>query len=112
MILDNADDADVFFSQKESGDVLSSFLPKTGPGNILITSRSSDVAERLIGSHKSLVKIPRMDEPQAVQLFKNKLDADPDLDDATDLVKALDHIPLAIFQAAACINRRAPRMSI
>ena len=112
MILDNADDADVFFSQKEGNDVLASFLPKTGPGKILVTSRSSDVAERLTGSHKSVIQLPQMDEPQALQLFRNKLDAEPEVNDAKTLINAMDLIPLAITQAAAYINRRAPRVSV
>lgn len=112
MILDNADDSDVFFSSTEGTDVLASFLPKTGPGKVLVTSRSSDFAGKLTRGHKSVVKIPEMDDQQALQLIRNKLEVEFEDEDAANLVKALDSIPLAITQAAAYINRRAPRVSV
>lgn len=111
MILDKADDGDVFFSQ-EGEDVLASWLPKTGPGKILITSRSFSVAEKLTGSRKSTMTVPRMEKSEALQLFRNKLDVECDDGEAADLVNMLDLIPLAISQAAAYINRRLPRASV
>ncbi|KAH7140976.1 hypothetical protein EDB81DRAFT_799265 [Dactylonectria macrodidyma] len=131
MVLDNVDDVNVFYpshaadADKTSHDPsdasfvevslkqpLASFLPKRHNGVILVTSRSLDAAERLTGSHKSIHKVSPMDGAQALQLLQHKLDVDFDEDDAAGLLQALDHIPLAITQAAAYINRRAPRMSV
>lgn len=111
MILDNADDGDVFFS-REGEEVLASWLPKTGPGKILITSRNFSVAERLTGSRKSTTEIPRMEESESLQLFKNKIDVECGDDEMIELINMLDLIPLATTQAAAYINRRSPRASV
>uniref|UniRef100_A0A0D2YHZ4 Uncharacterized protein n=1 Tax=Fusarium oxysporum (strain Fo5176) TaxID=660025 RepID=A0A0D2YHZ4_FUSOF len=53
-----------------------------------------------------------MDDAQGLQLFQNKLNGDFDRDAATDVLWALNYIPLAITQAAAYINRRAPCVSV
>ncbi|KAL1864824.1 hypothetical protein Plec18167_009618 [Paecilomyces lecythidis] len=117
MILDNADNPDVFFSRKSSAgsgqESMASFLPKTDRGKILITSRTLNAAEKLTGSHKLIQTVPIMNSSEALQLLQNKLSDGSYCDDAaTSLVRALDFIPLAIDQAAAFINRRAPRVSI
>ncbi|KAF9766796.1 hypothetical protein IL306_000734 [Fusarium sp. DS 682] len=130
MILDNADDVNLFYPIHISGaeavtglahentiaktdqQPLAAYLPKRRNGTILITSRGMDAAERLTGSHKAVYRVSTMDEAQGLQLFQNKLDGDFDSDAATDLLRALDYIPLAITQAAAYINRRAPRVSV
>ncbi|SCO87692.1 uncharacterized protein FRV6_11819 [Fusarium oxysporum] len=130
MILDNADDVNLFYPihiseakavaglahestmAKADQQPLAAYLPKRRNGSILITSRSMDAAERLTGSHKAVYRVSTMDEAQGLQLFQNKLDGDFDSDAVTDLLRALDYIPLAITQAAAYINRRAPRISI
>ncbi|KAH7119278.1 hypothetical protein EDB81DRAFT_667230, partial [Dactylonectria macrodidyma] len=93
---------------------LAVFLPKCRNGIILATSRSMDAAEKLTGtgSHKAVYRISAVDKAQALQLFCNKLQGDSDKNAAADLLRALDYIPLAITQAAAYINRRAPRISV
>lgn len=134
MILDNADDVTVFYPKQGVGQdktpdrpnrptsanhppsnaqpPLASFLPKSRNGKVVITSRSIDASERLAGSHKNIFRVLAMDQDQALQLFRNKLKKQHDEDGAADLLRALDYIPLAVTQAAAYINRRAPRMSI
>ncbi|KAH6870948.1 hypothetical protein B0T10DRAFT_533703 [Thelonectria olida] len=102
MVLDSVDDVNLFYSSSSSGRdetrPLAVFLPKRRNGTILVTSRSMDAAEKLTGGHKAL--------------FRNKLQGDFDENAAADLLHALDYIPLAITQAAAYINRRAPRISV
>ncbi|KAG7402993.1 Kinesin light chain [Fusarium oxysporum f. sp. rapae] len=130
MILDNVDDVSLFYSIHITGDKavtgladentiartgqlpLATYLPKSRNGTILVTSRSMDAAERLTGSHKAIYRVSTMDDTQGLQLFRNKLEGDFDKHAATDLLQALDYIPLAITQAAAYINRRAPRVSV
>jgi hypothetical protein len=126
IIVDNADDWSVFYPRREhegsSGDssnvknttiALARFLPQSTNGSVLITSRSLDVATKLSGSNKDIIKIYTMNEDQAVQLLENKLSG-PSYEKAelTQLALALDRVPLAIVQAAAYINRRAPRTSV
>ncbi|KAF5696993.1 kinesin light chain [Fusarium globosum] len=112
MIIDNADDIKLFYPKGPGERVLASFLPKCNDGTILVTSRSLDAAERLIGSHRNIFQVSTMDEAQGLHLIRNKLTANFENDAAVKLLEALDYIPLAITQAAAYINRRAPRESV
>ncbi|KAH7125055.1 hypothetical protein B0J13DRAFT_598998 [Dactylonectria estremocensis] len=116
MVLDNVDDVNLFYPNSSAGRdgarPLAVFLPKCRNGIILVTSRSMDAAEKLTGSHKAVYRISAMDDAQALQLFCNKLQGDSDKTATADLLDALDYIPLAITQAAAYINRRAPRISV
>ncbi|KAM6505253.1 hypothetical protein FSOLCH5_014486 [Fusarium solani] len=127
MVLDNVDDVNLFYPSSSAGRdgavchpadenpaalsvqrPLAVFLPKCRNGIILVTSRSMDAAEKLTGSHKAVYGISAMNDAQALQLFCNKLQGDSDKTATADLLYALDYIPLAITQAAAYINRRAP----
>ncbi|KAI9765675.1 MAG: hypothetical protein M1840_007233 [Geoglossum simile] len=124
MIIDNADDSGVFFPSLnrtqvigadklgQAAESLSEFLPQSPNGSILITSRSRDVAYRLTGSHTYIREVKPMDEGDALALFRKKLSFDADKHKAIELLQVLDHMPLAITQAAAYIEQRAPRMTI
>ncbi|KAI8658994.1 hypothetical protein NCS55_01178200 [Fusarium keratoplasticum] len=131
MVLDNVDDVNLFHPStnarghraanqptdentvvKSDQRPLAVYLPKCCSGIILVTSRSMDAAEKLTGSQKAIYRISTMDDAQGLQLFRNKLNGDFDRNAAADLLRALDYIPLAITQAAAYINRRAPRASV
>ncbi|RFU31458.1 hypothetical protein B7463_g4861, partial [Scytalidium lignicola] len=115
MIVDNADDMEVFYpkqmrtmdeSSPPAPTPLANYLPQSRNGSILITSRSKDAAARLAGGHKYIKEVPAMDESQAFGLFRNKLECASNEEGAADLLRELDYIPLAITQAAAFINRR------
>ncbi|PON25783.1 hypothetical protein TGAM01_v205220 [Trichoderma gamsii] len=117
IILDNADEMETFFPSKSHDgenqrEPLASYLPKTGSGKIVITSRSRSVTEKLTGSHKAIQEVSTMDSLEALKILENKLSQEIDQDGAIYLARALDFIPLAVNQAAAYINRRAPRVSI
>ena len=116
MIVDNVDDVNVFHSRNPTSShdqqPLASFLPRRHDGIILVTSRSMDAADRLTGSHKAIYSVSNMNNAQALRLFRNKLKEEFDQDAAADLLRELNYIPLAIAQAAAYINRRAPRITV
>ncbi|OCK73508.1 hypothetical protein K432DRAFT_233234, partial [Lepidopterella palustris CBS 459.81] len=131
MIVDNADDSDVFFpplsrqravaagnlghaagNLGQAAEPLSDFLPQSPNGSILITSRNQDVAYRLTGSYASVIEVKLMDDDDALALLKKKLGAGADEKDAVELVHLLDCMPLAITQAAAFVKQRAPRMTV
>jgi tetratricopeptide (TPR) repeat protein len=130
MILDNADDVNLFYPKEENGNSaaasvvggsttattdqrpLAACLPKYRNGNILVTSRSLDVAEKLTGSHKNIFQVSTMDDDQGLQLLCNKLIEECGEGIAIEFLQNLDFIPLAITQAAAYINRRSPRESV
>ena len=126
MILDNADDDNVFFAADEDtagmtqkGDSMSrtrpleSFLPQTPNGTILITSRYRTAAINLAGTHGSIVPVKPMDEADALALLGTRVPFDESSDaDAKALVQALEGIPLAITQAAAYIKNTEPMTTI
>ena len=122
MIIDNADDASVFFHDTASrvahnSDTtiveppVSAFLPYVSHGSILITSRSREVACRLTRTEKSIVEVGPMDRQEAFALLRKKFTSPVGREEAHALIDALGHMPLALTQAAAFINR-TPRMSI
>jgi tetratricopeptide (TPR) repeat protein len=127
MVVDNADDADVFFTPplgaqaasaarlSQAAELLSDFLPQSPSGSIVVTSRSRDVAFRLTGSYDTIFEVRPMEERNALALLQKKLlrvGADADAEKARELVQALDRMPLAITQAAAYIVQRSPRTSV
>ncbi|KAI9764195.1 MAG: hypothetical protein M1839_005973, partial [Geoglossum umbratile] len=124
MIIDNADDWGVFFPPLnrtqaigadklgQAAESLSEFLPQSPNGSILITSRSRNVAYRLTGSHTYVREVKPMDKADALALLQKKLSFDADEHNAIELLQVLDYMPLAITQAAAYIEQRAPRMTI
>ncbi|KAJ2965387.1 hypothetical protein NQ176_g10643 [Zarea fungicola] len=105
MILDNADILEVYFKSEEEFPI-AAYLPKRSNGQILITTRNLNVAEKLTGSRKAIISVPAMDHDQALQLLQEKLSSNCDSAAATDLIHCLNNIPLAVNQAAAYINRR------
>jgi hypothetical protein len=123
IIIDNADDSSVFFSLhnrsqahgannlSQAAEPLSDFLPQSLNGSIIITSRKAALAYDLVGSCANIVEVKPMDEGDALALLQKKLSSDAD-EKAAELLQALDYMPLAITQAAAYIEQRAPRMTV
>jgi tetratricopeptide (TPR) repeat protein len=115
MILDSADDHDVLYNPTSSdtrdGRPFATYLPQSRNGSIVITTRNKDLAFRLTGRRKNMIEVGPMTQTDALTLLEKKLGSLPDTDVATDLVQALDLVPLAISQAAAYIQARAPRTS-
>ncbi|KAK2729207.1 kinesin light, partial [Colletotrichum kahawae] len=112
MIVDNADDVEMLTKtndQKDPPMPIASYIPKTGNGKILVTSRSWDAAEKLTDNGKMIMRVTKMEEIQALQLIQKKLSQDVDEVAALRLADFLDHIPLALNQAAAAayIHRRS-----
>ncbi|KDN61742.1 putative kinesin [Colletotrichum sublineola] len=116
MIVDITDDVEMLFSKSNDQDdesiPLAAYLPKSGIGKILFTSRSWDAAEKLTGNGKMIFRVLVMEEAQALLLLQRKLGQGIDKASALRLIHALDHIPLAVNQAAAYIYRRSPRVTV
>ncbi|KAI0837517.1 P-loop containing nucleoside triphosphate hydrolase protein [Hypoxylon sp. FL0890] len=120
MVLDSADDPNVFYDTKNAGQTASSddeerpiwtYLPQSANGSILVTTRNRELAWRLTGDHKNIIDVGPMDPSHALTLLATRCGDDPDMDAGSELVKELECIPLAISQAGAYIQQRWPRMS-
>ncbi|KIX03312.1 uncharacterized protein Z518_06864 [Rhinocladiella mackenziei CBS 650.93] len=131
MVVDNADNPDVMFKPRDglgrgqlplqitsssTGHSLSDYLPSSANGSIVITTRSRRVVEGLIEYEEDILDVTTMAREEAVTLLRKKLKKyegdDRTSNDLVDLVQQLDYLPLAITQAAAYINQRAPRMTV
>ena len=113
LILDGADDMSVFYPDQHdtSNPQYRSWLPRVAHGSILITTRNRAVALNLIGSpyeSNTIFSLSSMSHEQAAQLLKSKV-PEPlwDDEDADNIVRELEYIPLAISHAAAYIDYNA-----
>jgi hypothetical protein len=119
IILDNVDDADVFFgpsdgvgqSVREEGQIeswqrpLEAFLPQSRNGSILLTSRNSAVAHNLVDTYGRVIQIEPMEEEDSLALLETRIAVgEVAKTEAVTLVKTLEGIPLAITHAAAYIR--------
>jgi len=123
LIVDNCDETKYFFDnidgdlQSESTEerrAISDFIPQSGNGTVLFTSRNRDLAVRLVGRHRSIIDLDVMSSTEAMALLETKLDSrsQGEHEEHSKLCEALEGFPLAISQAAAYINRMRPRMTI
>ena len=117
MILDNADDNDMFFSGSqdlpEGGKLapLVGYLPRTSNGFIVVTTRDTRVGRRLTDNHS--ISASPLDFREARQLLQFKLPDDETRNeilvdkDVECLLQTLECLPLAITQAAAFISENS-----
>ena len=113
MVLDNADDLDMFFSRSilaatdsESALPLIGYLPRSSQGPMLITTRDERLGKRLAGIRAS-IKMRPMSPSEAQGLLEKwqiRSHGSPDREHSKDLLEALGYIPLAITQAGAFIH--------
>ena len=104
LIVDNADDIELL-EPSTGSDGLLRYLPESRLGVTIFTTRTSSVAQRLARSDVLRLMKPTRDE--AAELLERALvDADSLEDQAvvTNFLTELEHLPLAITQAAAYIN--------
>ncbi len=124
LILDNVDNPDLLSEAGDAGQrgqgtevdgerrqPILAYLPQSQNGSILITSRSKDVALKLV-EEKDIVAVQPMAAAHALSLFERKLGPLDQGDDTAELAAALEFMPLAIVQAAAYISQRSPRCSV
>ncbi|KAK3379401.1 hypothetical protein B0T24DRAFT_154684 [Lasiosphaeria ovina] len=100
MIIDNADDVQLFSQPGNLGQ----FVPECAHGSVLATTRNKVAGSRLTQSGR-LIEVGKMDEDESRQMLQGKLEADnPSPDDLSTLSSRLEHLPLALVQAAAFIR--------
>ncbi|KAK6344064.1 hypothetical protein TWF696_007710 [Orbilia brochopaga] len=113
MIIDNADDAQLFFGQQnraQSGQAsrnegnMSRWLPECAHGSIVITTRDKQAALKL-AKGKSPIEVSKMDDNESDQLLRTKLEVTGlEYDELSALSSRLENLPLALAQAAAFIQ--------
>jgi len=102
-------------TQASSGDAARprflSYLPQSKNGLVLVTSRTRSVAVQLVEEGDIFSSKP-MDEASGQGLLQTKLGEEVGEDRTAELARALEFMPLALVQAAACIRQRARRCSL
>ncbi|KDN60507.1 hypothetical protein CSUB01_06094 [Colletotrichum sublineola] len=118
MVVDNADDTNVFFQTKEASQAdatakefkeegnLGRYIPECRHGSVLITTRNKQTGSRLAPG-KPATKVDKLTGDEADQMLRSMLeesDASISAEDASALSSRLEHLPLALAQAAAFIQ--------
>src|ERR1700735_4761306 len=105
LIIDNADDMDIWVTSSGSSPALKTYIPKSKYGFVLFTTRNGQLATKLVGPE--VINIPQMDDEMATDLLRASLIRKYLVNDyktTTQLLLRLSCLPLAITQAASCIN--------
>lgn len=117
MVLVNADDADVWTSSSivelsqqntsQQSAPLINYIPRGSYGLVLITTRDSQLGKILAKDKKKPIEVLPFGPEQAENLLRRKLSEDDDIsqEDANEMTKVLDYLPLAITQAAAYLDQ-------
>ncbi len=117
IILDNADDEGLFENTpkdrytdaeevwSESPLPLSTYLPQTPNGLVLVTSRNRSAAFRLVGNNKNIITVWPMSVHESSRMFSTRFSGVCTQDDVNRLTKQLEYLPLAISQAAAYLSQ-------
>lgn len=118
LILDNIDNPDLLSEVGDAGQQgqgtrkdgerrqpITVYLPQSQNGSVIVTSRSKDVALRLV-EEKDIVAVQPMAPVYALSLFEKKLGPFDQGEDTAKLAAALEYMPLAIVQAAVHISQR------
>ena len=85
--------------------VLKTYIPQSNYGFVLFTTRSQQLATKLVGPE--VIIIPEMDYKLATDLLRASLihkDLGNDHQTTTQLLRQLSCLPLAIIQAASYMN--------
>ncbi|KAI3530692.1 hypothetical protein CABS02_14420 [Colletotrichum abscissum] len=100
LIVDNADDTELLFTSSK----LTSCLPSSRKGSILLTTRNHQAAARF--SRSLSMRLVEMDTMEATNLLCKGLDEGQfsDSQSTTQLLEYLAYLPLAIRQAAAYMS--------
>lgn len=114
MIVDNADDNELFFSQRKKvvsavethlaseDEKLAHYLPNCDNGYILFTSRNREAAVDLCQG-RDPIEVPSMTANEAYKLLKAILPGEISTTETSALSSRLEHLPLALAQAASYI---------
>ncbi len=99
LIIDNADDMDLFFGPTG----LSDYLPFSKTGSILFTTRNHQATVKLDIPISGILNTIEMSPTEAVKLLQVSLKEDQmrDTENTTKLVEFLQYLPLALKQAVS-----------
>lgn len=86
------------------------YVPRGRNGPVIITSRSTEVALKMV--KYTLIEVRPMEQSEALELLRKRLGRPEETQESRILVEELEFMLLAIVQAASHIRARAPRCSV
>ncbi|KAK3360381.1 hypothetical protein B0T25DRAFT_473595 [Lasiosphaeria hispida] len=120
MVIDNADDTQVFFSQPVDPEIagtsgqdgnLGRYLPECAHGAILVTTRNKQTGLRLTQG-KPPIEVGKMNEGESSQLLRATLGEVGIIPEELAMLSSrLEHLPLALVQATAFIQENTTTVS-
>ena len=105
LIIDNADDADMWMKADASSPAFKTFLPQSPTGFTLFTTRNQRLATQLVGP--DVIRLSELDDKTAIEMIGELLvqkELTEDEESINLLVQRLCGLPLALNQAASFIN--------
>ncbi|KAK4233072.1 hypothetical protein C8A03DRAFT_39245 [Achaetomium macrosporum] len=107
IVIDNADN-----TQLASGPGgLGQHIPECAHGSVLVTTRNKEVGSRLTRGGRP-IEVKKMDDSESKELLEKKLEEDRiDPGDLSTLSSRLEHLPLALVQAAAFMQEKSVPIS-
>ncbi|EQL04248.1 Nucleoside phosphorylase domain protein [Ophiocordyceps sinensis CO18] len=116
MVIDNADDMELFFNPSGQTTSTSSngnfarYLPECNHGAILVTTRNKKAAVSF-AKGQSLIKVDCMEDDESEGLLRATLEGVSSTPaELSELSSRLEHLPLALVQAAAFIQANSISM--
>jgi hypothetical protein len=120
MIIDNADDCEMFFDSSEVRcnqpegtnrptlkPNLGRYIPECSNGSILITTRNKQAGIKLT-KNRRMIEVVEMDHAESNQLIYKRLENDElDPSQVSLLTSQLENLPLALVQATAFIQENS-----
>lgn len=105
LIIDNADDADLFFDD-DTG--LIKYLPFSWNGSILFTTRNREIVSGLDIPESNVLTVEAMSQGEALELSRTHLSESlmRDMESTAKLLGILEYLPLAIRQASAYMSKK------
>src|SRR5205809_2988896 len=111
MVVDNIDDINGFFKEKNSfGKSLSEYLPQCSRGSIVYTTRDRRAGVNLVPGRDPII-VHSMSFVEARLLLGEKVKGKSTEEEQKELLEALDYLPLAISQAVAFMAERRQTIS-
>ncbi|CEJ93571.1 hypothetical protein VHEMI09149 [[Torrubiella] hemipterigena] len=116
MIVDNADDINMFFSQTTDTEIITpaliDYIPSHPNGSTLFTTRNRKVAVKQ--ADRNIIMLQIMEPDDANELLEKSVLRQEillDKDSTAELLRLLGYLPLAIIQAVAYINENDTSIS-
>ncbi|KAH7009843.1 hypothetical protein EDB80DRAFT_610413 [Ilyonectria destructans] len=120
MVIDNADDTELFFGSQEGNDEttpsnstvnegasLGRYVPECAHGSILVTTRNKQAGLKL-AQGKPPIEVDKLTDAEANMLMRAMMDdQEVDIGETAVLASRLEHLPLALAQAAAFVQENS-----